>query len=88
MPYEYEKQGFELGDAGRYLPDFWLPKNECWFEVKGDSPIGRPDFAKVRALAAQDRPVLTAVGDVCDRLFLASHVRRGENPRRRTMTGR
>lgn len=24
IPYEYEKEGFELGDLGWYLPDFWL----------------------------------------------------------------
>lgn len=25
LRWEYEKEGFELGKLGRYLPDFWLP---------------------------------------------------------------
>lgn len=32
--YEYEKEGFDLGEAGRYLPDFWLPQVNMWAEVK------------------------------------------------------
>ncbi len=37
VPWEYEKEGYEL-PSGRYLPDFWLPTLNCFFEVKGDSP--------------------------------------------------
>ncbi len=33
--YEYEKQGYDLGDAGWYLPDYWLPKQKAWVEIKG-----------------------------------------------------
>lgn len=36
--YEYEKEGFDLEGAGRYLPDFWLPDLHLWFEVKGSEP--------------------------------------------------
>lgn len=32
--YEYEKEGFDLGDGIKYLPDFWLPKQEVWLEIK------------------------------------------------------
>jgi hypothetical protein len=32
--YEYESEGFELGDGIRYLPDFWLPDHRCWVEIK------------------------------------------------------
>jgi hypothetical protein len=32
--YEYEKQGFDLGEAGYYLPDFWLPEEKFWVEIK------------------------------------------------------
>lgn len=38
IKYEYEKEGFDLGDAGYYLPDFWLPELDMWVEVKGDIP--------------------------------------------------
>lgn len=39
VPWEYEKEGFELNDeingvTGRYLPDFWLPKQQTWLEIK------------------------------------------------------
>jgi hypothetical protein len=32
--WEYEPEGFDLGKAGWYLPDFWLPDFSCWFEIK------------------------------------------------------
>lgn len=32
--WEYEAEGFETA-AGRYLPDFWLPGQRKWIEVKG-----------------------------------------------------
>jgi len=37
IPYEYEKEGYALS-SGWYLPDFWLPEQDCWFEVKGSNP--------------------------------------------------
>lgn len=38
IKYEYEKEGYELGKEGRYLPDFWLPQVKMWGEVKPDQP--------------------------------------------------
>jgi hypothetical protein len=37
VPYVYEKEGFDLGGTW-YLPDFWLPRQQCWVEIKGESP--------------------------------------------------
>lgn len=37
IEYEYEKEGFHL-PSGDYLPDFWLPEWEVWFEIKGKKP--------------------------------------------------
>lgn len=34
MPWSYEQQGFDLGDDGKYLPDFWLPTIDAFMEVK------------------------------------------------------
>ena len=34
IEWEYEKEGFELGNGVRYLPDFWLPQVSMWAEVK------------------------------------------------------
>ena len=36
--WEYEKEGFDLGIAGPYLPDFWLPDLDLWVEIKGQDP--------------------------------------------------
>jgi hypothetical protein len=33
--YEYEKEGYDLGTSGWYLPDFWLPARKVWVEIKG-----------------------------------------------------
>lgn len=41
IPWEYEKEGYDLGEAGWYLPDFWLPQQQCFFEAKG----GVADFS-------------------------------------------
>ncbi|MBT9314368.1 PDDEXK family nuclease [Leptothoe spongobia] len=41
IPWEYEKEGYDLGEAGWYLPDFWLPQQQCFFEAKG----GAADFS-------------------------------------------
>jgi len=37
IKYDYEKEGFDL-DGDSYLPDFWLPDQECWIEIKGKEP--------------------------------------------------
>lgn len=34
----YEYQGFEMPNGRRYLPDFYLPELDVWFEVKGAFP--------------------------------------------------
>lgn len=38
LRWEYEPEGFELGDGVRYLPDFWVPALGCWVEVKPEEP--------------------------------------------------
>ena len=35
--WQYEPEGYAL-PAGNYLPDFWLPDLECFYEVKGQYP--------------------------------------------------
>lgn len=36
LQYEYEREGYDLGDGQLYLPDFWLPELKIWVEIKGD----------------------------------------------------
>lgn len=38
LRWEYEPEGFDLGKAGWYLPDFYLPDWGIWLEVKPDIP--------------------------------------------------
>jgi hypothetical protein len=45
--YEYEKEGFDL-DGLWYLPDFWLPDQKCWIEIKGATT--EDDFEKASRL--------------------------------------
>jgi hypothetical protein len=54
VSWEYEKEGFNLGVDGLYLPDFWIPAQECWLEIKGAQPTS-PEMAKATALAEQSR---------------------------------
>jgi hypothetical protein len=37
IKYEYEKEGYDLGELGLYLPDFWIAEFGCFAEVKPTS---------------------------------------------------
>lgn len=50
IKWEYEKEGYDLGDVGWFLPDFWLPDFKLWVEVKGVAP-GDTDLRRLHALA-------------------------------------
>ena len=52
IAWEYEVEGFDLGDAGYYLPDFWLPQVNGWAEVKGRT-FTPEEENKCKVLAAQ-----------------------------------
>ena len=49
VPYQYEPEGYEL-EGVYYLPDFWLPQQECWVEIKGHEPT-EEERKKVRLLS-------------------------------------
>lgn len=64
LRYEYEKEGFDLGSSGLYLPDFWLPEIKAWFEVKGPDPT-EEEHKKAAALARHTEfPVVLMAGEV------------------------
>lgn len=44
--YVYEPEGYELSDGTRYLPDFCLPDQDTFFEVKG--VLTREDERKIQ----------------------------------------
>lgn len=55
LPWLYEEQGYDL-DGTLYLPDFWLPELNVWFEVKATEPDA-PSWYKAQQLTkASGRP--------------------------------
>ncbi len=50
ITYDYEPEGYDLGELGYYLPDFWLPQVRMWAEVKS-GPFTPEEEEKCEALA-------------------------------------
>lgn len=65
VEWSYESEGYDL-DGVRYLPDFYLPKQQCWLEVKGARPdYASPDREKARRLAqASEKSVFIISGEI------------------------
>lgn len=61
--WEYEKEGYDLGDGRYYLPDFWFPKHKMYGEVKGDEHISDDDMDKMKRLVIQSqKPLCLFIG--------------------------
>lgn len=58
--WEYEPEGYDLGEADLYLPDFWLPNisNGIWVEIKGQQPT-KQEIAKIAKLALKTGHIAT-----------------------------
>jgi len=52
VPYEYEREGYKLDESTWYLPDFWMPQQDCFIEIKGTAPTLEEE-AKASILAQQ-----------------------------------
>ena len=52
IEYLYEHEGYDLGDAGYYLPDFWLPELERFVEIK-PFKLNDDEWRKADELSAQ-----------------------------------
>lgn len=62
VAWDYEPTGFEF-NGERYLPDFWLPRQERWLEVKGVRPTPE-EREKCQWLAdGTGQPVLVVWGE-------------------------
>jgi hypothetical protein len=56
LTYSYEQEKVTLSNGEIYLPDFYLPELDAWFEVKAENDaIVTQEASKARQLAA-DRP--------------------------------
>ncbi len=69
IAWDYEPEGFDLGDSGYYLPDFYLPKLGHWAEVKA----GKPTFQELKKAVAlfimTRKPVIILDGMPDDRSY-------------------
>lgn len=73
IEWEYEKEGFDFGVIGRYLPDFWLPQVQMWAEVKPTEPT-KMEEEFMRQLAFQSgHSVLMLIGVPEDKSYFAWH---------------
>ena len=50
VKYEYETEGYDLGELGWYLPDFYLLEEKWFVEVKGSLDEDISGVEKVRCL--------------------------------------
>lgn len=72
IPYEYEREGYDL-DGVWYLPDFWLPQQGCWIEIKGEEPT-EEERTKVCLLALHDNKRAYIFSGMIDRLETAETI--------------
>lgn len=64
IPWEYEKEGYEINGV-RYLPDFWLPEQEIFVEIKGQIMPAESEFQKCSDLStASKHPVYMFAGPI------------------------
>jgi hypothetical protein len=63
VPYSYEPEGFELGEGIRYLPDFWLPDQRCWVEIKPPGEWVYHHECQLLAMQSECRLVLYITGN-------------------------
>ncbi len=77
IKYEYEKEGYDLGNSIKYLPDFWL-LNVClrntnelgiWLEIKGRRPTYDESVACFALGKFTKQPVLLAIGLPNEEIF-------------------
>jgi hypothetical protein len=63
IKYQYEPEGVRLSDETLYLPDFYLPDSDTWFEVKG--VLDATDKHKVEQLIADtSKPAVIGYSDL------------------------
>jgi hypothetical protein len=62
IEYRYESEGFDL-DGVWYLPDFYLPQQECWLEIKPDIPSPIEREKAIDLCIGKQEPVVILAGD-------------------------
>ena len=73
IAWEYEKEGYDLGNGRWYLPDFWLPQVNMWAEIK-PTEFTLEESARAFGLAqGTGHPVLMQVGLPENKGYEAAH---------------
>ena len=63
VKWQYETEGYRFKSGDMYLPDFWLPELQVWFEVKGDESGSGDERTKAEQLHNESTfPVVIAWG--------------------------
>lgn len=62
VDYEYELEGYELEDGTRYLPDFYIPKEKLFVEIKGEYPNQKYKNILVNFTESIDKALLLICG--------------------------
>jgi len=62
VKWDYEPEGFELGNGLRYLPDFWLPDWGMWVEVKPSAIDAVTREKAIRLLQHTGQPIYCTEG--------------------------
>ena len=58
IEWEYEIEGFDLGDAGWYLPDFWLPQFKAFVEIKPTIESAKSELNRIGALSNRNHVIV------------------------------
>lgn len=62
VPFEYEAQGYTF-DGHFYLPDFWLPIQNCWCEIKPADPTEEERYRAERVGDGTGKRMYVLVGE-------------------------
>jgi hypothetical protein len=76
LAWEYEKEGYCFDDGTFYLPDFYLPDLNCWFEVKGNPPTDEEKL-KAKSLSTATRTLTIIASGTMDIEFCSPRINWG-----------
>ena len=73
VKYLYEHEGFDLGELGYYLPDFYIPGWDCYAEVK-PCEFTEEEFDKCMALSNHCLLLDTGTPQIYHAYYLTGHL--------------
>ena len=64
MKYEYESEGFELNNGIKYLPDFYLPEEDLYVEVKPQREGAAEELEKVICFVKESHKCVVVISEI------------------------